>query len=58
MQINQANLVQLIDDFIRHKLFNQEFNPLEDNNWRVLLLSQTGITEHIIKELRRLAIIT
>lgn len=53
MQINQANLVQLIDDFIRHKLFNQEFNPLEDNNWRVLLLSQTGITEHIIKELSK-----
>lgn len=53
MQINQANLVQLIDDFIRHKLFNQEFNPLDDNNWRVLLLSQTGITEHIIKELSK-----
>lgn len=53
MQINQANLVQLIDDFIRHKLFNQEFNPLEDNNWRVLLLSQTGVTEHIIKELSK-----
>jgi len=53
MQINQANLVQLIDDFIRNKLFNQEFNPLEGNNWRVLLLSQTGITEHIIKELSK-----
>lgn len=53
MQINQANLVQLIDDFISHKLFNQEFNPIEDNNWRVLLLSQTGITEYIIKELSK-----
>ncbi|OQZ00223.1 MAG: restriction endonuclease subunit R [Candidatus Brocadia sp. UTAMX2] len=53
MQINQASLVQLIDDFVRHNLFNQEFNPLEDNNWRVLLLSQTGITEHIIKELSK-----
>ncbi len=53
MQINQASLVQLIDDFIKHKLFNQEFNPMEDNNWRVLLLSQTGITEHIIKELSK-----
>ncbi|MDX9703023.1 MAG: DEAD/DEAH box helicase family protein [Candidatus Auribacterota bacterium] len=54
MQINQVALVGLIDNFIRNKLFNQTFNPLHDNNWRVLLLSQTQITEFIIKQISKM----
>ncbi len=50
MQINNVVLVKIIDDFIRNRLFNQPFNPFEDNNWRVLLLSKAGITQHIVKE--------
>ncbi|MDP2983733.1 MAG: DEAD/DEAH box helicase family protein [Candidatus Latescibacter sp.] len=53
MQIHQVTLLKVIDLFIRTKLFGQEFNPLEDNNWRVLLLSKTGITEHIVKEISK-----
>ncbi len=50
MQINNVALVRIIDEFIRTRLFNQPFDPFVDNNWRVLLLSKAGITEHIIKE--------
>ncbi len=51
MQINNAALVRVIDDFIRTRLFNEPFDPFMDNNWRVLLLSKAGITEHIVKEI-------
>ncbi len=51
MQINTAELAGLADDYIRHKLFNQEFDPMEDNNWRVLLLSESGIVQHIVMNL-------
>lgn len=54
MQINQASLVRAIDDFIRAGLFNEPFDPLADNNWRVLLLSQAGVTQHIVKEVSRI----
>ena len=49
MQINNAEIARLTDEYIRHKLFGQEFNPLEGNNWRVLLLSESRIATHIIK---------
>jgi len=54
MQINNASLIGVIDDFIRNGLFNQPFDPFEDNNWRVLMLSQTGITQHLVKELSKI----
>lgn len=54
MQINNAALVKVIDEFIKNRLFNQPFDPFVDNNWRVLLLSKAGITEHIIKEVSQI----
>jgi type III restriction enzyme len=54
MQINNAALIGVVDNFIRNGLFNQPFDPFEDNNWRVLLLSQAGITQHLVKELSRI----
>ncbi|MCL2335457.1 MAG: DEAD/DEAH box helicase family protein [Endomicrobia bacterium] len=51
MQINQSYLMELIDRFVRLKLFSCEFNPLADNNWRVLMVAKAGIVEHIVKEL-------
>ncbi len=54
MQINNASLIGIVDGFIRNGLFNQPFDPFEGNNWRVLLLSQAGITQHLVKELSRI----
>ncbi len=53
MQINQVEIAKAIDNFISFKLFNQEFNPFVDNNWRVLLLTQSGIVEHVIREISK-----
>mgnify|MGYP001221601598 CR=1 FL=1 len=53
MQINSAQIAQLVDKFIRNKLFNEEFDPLKDNNWRILLLTESRITEHIIRNISK-----
>ena len=49
MQINQVELVKVLDEYIRTKLFGKPFNPNEGNNWRVLMISKVGILEHIMK---------
>lgn len=51
MQINTALIAKLTDEYIRHKLFNKEFNPIIGNNWRILVLTQEKIIQHIIKNL-------
>lgn len=53
MQINQNSLVALIDDYIRHKLFKQNFNPMEGNNWRILMLLKGAIVQHIMKQVSK-----
>jgi len=49
MQINIALIAKLIDEYIKHRLFGEEFDPLKDNNWRILLLTQAKIIQHIVK---------
>ena len=49
IQINSARVAQLIDKYIRTKLFDEEFDPLKDNNWRILLLTESNIVGHIIR---------
>lgn len=53
MQINQNSLVALIDDYIRNKLFKQSFNPMEGNNWRILMLLKGAIVQHIMKQVSK-----
>jgi len=53
MQINSAHIAQLADRYIKTKLFNEEFDPLKDNNWRILLLTESRITEHIIRNISK-----
>ncbi len=53
MQINLAQVAKLTDNYIRHKLFNQEFDPLEGNNWRILLSTGSKIIEHIRKNISK-----
>lgn len=50
MQVNNAALVKMIDEYIRTKLFGEEFDPYQDENWRVLMIARAGILEHIMKE--------
>ena len=51
MGINKVPLVKMLDVYIRHDLFAREFNPLESNNWKVLMLAEKGITEHMMRQI-------
>ncbi|MCK9578779.1 DEAD/DEAH box helicase family protein [bacterium] len=54
MQINNLEIVRIIDDYIRNKLFNKVFDPFIDSNWKILLLKNGIVTQHIIKEIGKL----
>ncbi len=48
LQINLSKIASLTDEYIKKRLFNININPLEDNNWRVLLLDI--VANHIISQ--------
>ncbi|MEM4397175.1 MAG: DEAD/DEAH box helicase family protein [Candidatus Woesearchaeota archaeon] len=49
MQINNSFIAQLVDEYIRKKLFNQDFDPLKEQNFKILILTQERVTKHILK---------
>lgn len=51
MQVNKPQLAAWIDRYIRQRLFEPAFNPMHDENWRILLVDT--VTEHIIKIVAR-----
>src|SRR3989338_2808532 len=51
MQINMALIAKLTDEYIRHKLFGQDFDALISNNWKILVLTQERIISHIVKNI-------
>lgn len=53
IQINQAELMGIIDNYIRNGLFDEPFNPMEDENWRILLMSENSVVKFIIKQISR-----
>lgn len=53
LQINEAEIVALVDRYIRRRLFDREFNPFEGYNWKILLVQNGVVTQHIIKEMSK-----
>ena len=47
LQVNTAELTGWLDDYIWTQLFGAAFNPMEGENWRVLLLQP--VVDHITK---------
>lgn len=47
LQVNTADLAGWLEDYIRETLFGPSFEPLVDENWRLLLLQP--VLDHIIK---------
>ena len=47
LQVNTAELTGWLDDYIWTQLFDAAFNPLDDENWRLLLLQP--VVDHITK---------
>jgi type III restriction enzyme len=53
MQINPALLAATLDNYIRRRLFDEDFDPFDGDAWRVLVLQNTGLVDHIITELSK-----
>jgi type III restriction enzyme len=49
LQVNTAELAGWLECYIRERLFSGSFDPLADENWRVLLLQ--SVVDHITKVL-------
>ena len=47
LQMNTAALATALDDYIRERLFNESFEPFEDEGWRLLLLHP--VVDHIVR---------
>ncbi|MGV8805918.1 MAG: DEAD/DEAH box helicase family protein [Polaromonas sp.] len=47
LQVNTAELTGWLDDYVWTQLFGADFNPMEDENWRLLLLQP--VVDHITK---------
>ena len=54
MSINRVSLLRMLDNYIRYVLFDTEFNPTENNNWRILMLRDRGIMEHILLQISQI----
>ncbi|MGN8798646.1 DEAD/DEAH box helicase family protein [Segatella copri] len=50
IQINGAQTVQLMDWYIREKLFSAPFNPFQGNDWKILLAKDGIVTKHIVEQ--------
>lgn len=46
IQVQNPLIAHWVDSYINERLFEREYNPLENENWRVLLLPD--ITQHIV----------
>lgn len=47
LQVNTADLTGWLDDYVWTQLFGEAFNPLDNENWRLLLLQP--VVEHITR---------
>lgn len=46
-QVGSAVMATAIDDYIRSRLFHEEFEPFENENWRLLMLQP--VVDHVVK---------
>ena len=53
LQINQAEIIAVVDRYIRTRLFGQAFNPFNGSDWKILLSKDAIVTKHIIEEMAR-----
>ena len=50
IQINEAQTVQVMDWYIRTRLFNVPFNPFSGSDWKILLAKDGIVTKHIVEQ--------
>lgn len=50
IQINGAQMVQVMDWYIREKLFAMPFDPFQGSDWKILLAKDGIVTKHIVEQ--------
>lgn len=50
IQINGAQTVQVMDWYIREKLFAIPFDPFQGSDWKILLAKDGIVTKHIVEQ--------
>lgn len=50
IQINGAQTVQVMDWYIREKLFSVPFDPFQGSDWKILLAKDGIVTKHIVEQ--------
>ena len=50
LQINEAQVMQVMDCFIRTKLFGCPFDPFHHNDWKILLAKEGIVTKHLVEQ--------
>ncbi|MCL1888179.1 MAG: restriction endonuclease subunit R, partial [Kiritimatiellaeota bacterium] len=56
MQVNQGMVAGVLDTYVRTKLFGREFDPMHGNNWRVLMLTEQKVFDHVRGELNKVVL--
>ena len=51
IQINEAHTVQVMDWYIRTRLFHRTFDPFHGADWKILLTKNGIVTKHIVEQL-------
>ncbi|MDO8505030.1 MAG: DEAD/DEAH box helicase family protein [bacterium] len=50
LQVNNVAVVQTIDLYIRTRIFGEAFDLFFENNWKVLLMKNGAVTQHIVEQ--------
>jgi type III restriction enzyme len=53
IQVNEAQTVQVMDWYVRTKLFGTSFDPFHGNDWKILLAKEGVVTKHIVEQLAK-----
>ncbi|MEE1021044.1 MAG: DEAD/DEAH box helicase family protein [Bacteroidales bacterium] len=54
LQVFSADIIRIADEYIRTRLFDCDFDPFENNDWKILLSNQGSVTQHIVRQLNSL----
>lgn len=54
LQVNLAQITEVLDRYIRQGLFAQPFDPFNGSDWKVLLCANGIVTQHIIQQVGEL----
>ena len=50
LQINEAQVMQVMDSYIRTQLFGCRFDPFHHNDWKILLAKEGIVTKHLVEQ--------